>query len=58
MELRVTVPMAGALAELFPPESPISHYVLDGPLSDFNSENSILGGLIRTRGRSSAFERC
>ena len=29
MELRITVPMAGALAELFPPESRISHYVLD-----------------------------
>lgn len=29
MELRMTVPMAGALAELFPPESPVSHYVLD-----------------------------
>jgi hypothetical protein len=29
MELRITVPMAGALAELFPPESPISHYQLD-----------------------------
>jgi hypothetical protein len=29
MELGVTVPMAGALAELFPPESPVSHYVLD-----------------------------
>lgn len=29
MELRITVPMAGALAELFPPESPVSHYVLD-----------------------------
>ena len=29
MELQLTVPMAGALAELFPPESPVSHYVLD-----------------------------
>lgn len=35
MELRTTVPMAGALAELFPPESPISHYVLDRSFERF-----------------------
>jgi hypothetical protein len=35
MELRITVPMAGALAELFPPESPISHYVLDRSFERF-----------------------
>ena len=35
MELRITVPMAGALAELFPPESPISHYVLDRTFERF-----------------------
>src|SRR6266568_1644899 len=35
MELRITVPMAGALAELFPPESPISHNVLDRSFKRF-----------------------
>ena len=35
MELRITVPMAGAIAELFPPESPISHYVLDRSFGRF-----------------------